>query len=102
MAEQQSPGEPFEISKMEVWWTWEKVRDNKGAAGIDRQSIADFEQDAQNNLYKIWNRLSSGSYFPRRSWRWRSPKPEAPERQGCRRRGLFAHWRWATSLTTDW
>lgn len=64
MAEQQSPGKPFEISKMEVWWAWEKVRDNKGAAGIDGQSIADFEQDVQNNLFKIWNRMSSGSYFP--------------------------------------
>jgi RNA-directed DNA polymerase len=64
VAEQQSPGKPFEISKMEVWWAWGKVRDNKGAAGIDGQSIADFEQDVQNNLYKIWNRMSSGSYFP--------------------------------------
>lgn len=64
MAEQQSPGKPFEISKMEVWRAWEKVRDNKGAAGIDGQSIADFERDVHNNLYKIWNRMSSGSYFP--------------------------------------
>jgi RNA-directed DNA polymerase len=63
VAEQQSPGKPFEISKMEVWWAWEKVRDNKGAAGIDGQAIADFEQDVQNNLFKIWNRMSSGSYF---------------------------------------
>jgi len=64
VAEQQSPGKPFEISKMEVWRAWEKVRDNKGAAGIDRQSIDDFERDVHNNLYKIWNRMSSGSYFP--------------------------------------
>jgi hypothetical protein len=42
VAEQKSPGKPFEISKKEVWQAWEKVRDNKGAAGIDGQSIADF------------------------------------------------------------
>jgi retron-type reverse transcriptase len=40
------------------------VRANQGAAGVDRQSIADFEADLSNNLYKLWNRLSSGSYFP--------------------------------------
>ena len=56
MTEQQSPGKPFEISKMELWRAWVKVRDNKGAAGIDRQSIADFERDVHNNLYKIWLR----------------------------------------------
>jgi RNA-directed DNA polymerase len=40
------------------------VKANQGAAGVDRQSIADFEADLSNNLYKLWNRLSSGSYFP--------------------------------------
>lgn len=64
MAEQQLPGKPFEISRMEVWRAWEKVRDNRGAAGIDGRSIADFERDVHDNLYKIWNRMSSGSYFP--------------------------------------
>jgi group II intron reverse transcriptase/maturase len=59
-----SPGKPFDISKRAVWEAWEKVRANKGAPGVDGESIADFEKDLKNNLYKIWNRMSSGTYFP--------------------------------------
>jgi RNA-directed DNA polymerase len=55
---------PFEIPKREVWEAYKRVRANQGAAGVDGQSIADFEADLSNNLYKLWNRLSSGSYFP--------------------------------------
>jgi len=55
---------PFDISKQAVWQAFLKVRANAGAAGIDGQSIEQFEQDRNNNLYKLWNRLSSGSYFP--------------------------------------
>ncbi|MFJ8010832.1 reverse transcriptase domain-containing protein [Streptomyces fagopyri] len=55
---------PFDISKWEVKEAWEEVRANKGAPGVDGQSIADFEEDLKNNLYKVWNRMSSGSYFP--------------------------------------
>ena len=55
---------PFDISKMEVWEAYERVKANKGAPGVDGCSIEDFEKDLRNNLYKIWNRLSSGSYFP--------------------------------------
>lgn len=55
---------PFDISKWEVKEAWEEVRANKGAPGVDGQSIADFEKDLKNNLYKVWNRMSSGSYFP--------------------------------------
>jgi group II intron reverse transcriptase/maturase len=58
------PGKPFEISKRAVWEAWEKVRANKGAPGVDGESIADFEKDLKGNLYKIWNRMSSGTYFP--------------------------------------
>src|SRR5664280_3757730 len=43
---------------------WEKVKDNKGAPGVDGCSIEDIEADLKNNLYRIWNRMSSGSYFP--------------------------------------
>lgn len=55
---------PFDIPKRLVWKAYEKVRANQGAAGVDRQSLAAFESDLRNNLYKIWNRMSSGSYFP--------------------------------------
>jgi RNA-directed DNA polymerase len=55
---------PFSISKHVVWEAYLRVKANKGAAGIDEQSVTDFEDDLKNNLYKIWNRMSSGSYFP--------------------------------------
>lgn len=55
---------PFEISKQEVWDAYVKVKGNKGAAGIDGCSVEDFESDLKGNLYKVWNRMSSGSYFP--------------------------------------
>jgi group II intron reverse transcriptase/maturase len=54
----------FAISKRAVWDAYRKVRDNKGAAGVDEQSLAQFEQNLQDNLYKLWNRMASGSYFP--------------------------------------
>ena len=54
----------FDISKYTVWEAYQRVKANKGAAGIDNESIEDFERDLKNNLYKIWNRMSSGSYFP--------------------------------------
>jgi RNA-directed DNA polymerase len=59
-----SPGKPFDISKWAVQEAWEKVKANKGAPGVDGTTIAEFEKDLKNNLYKIWNRMSSGSYFP--------------------------------------
>jgi RNA-directed DNA polymerase len=59
-----SSDKPFDISKWEVWEAWEKVKANKGAPGVDGCSIEDFEKDLKNNLYRIWNRMSSGSYFP--------------------------------------
>jgi len=55
---------PFDISKRDVWEAFKRVKANRGAAGVDGQSIADFEADLRNNLYILWNRLSSGSYFP--------------------------------------
>ena len=57
-------GKSFDIPKRLIWEAYEKVRANKGAAGVDRQSIEDFAQDERKNLYKIWNRMSAGSYFP--------------------------------------
>ncbi|WP_219826056.1 group II intron reverse transcriptase/maturase [Nonomuraea typhae] len=64
MDEVKSQGKPFAISKQEVWEAFQEVRKNKGAPGVDEKSIADFEADLKNNLYKIWNRMSSGAYFP--------------------------------------
>ena len=64
MSEPKSQDKPFEISKWKVWEAYVRVKANKGAAGIDEQSIAQFEADRDRNLYRIWNRMSSGSYFP--------------------------------------
>jgi RNA-directed DNA polymerase len=59
-----SKAKPFSISKRVVFEAYKRVKANKGAAGIDEESIADFEINLKDNLYKIWNRMSSGSYFP--------------------------------------
>ncbi|NBF00611.1 group II intron reverse transcriptase/maturase, partial [Nonomuraea sp. KC401] len=64
MNELKAPGKPFEISKRDVQVAWEKVKANKGAAGVDGVSIEEFAKDLKANLYKIWNRMSSGTYFP--------------------------------------
>ncbi|MCP3678699.1 MAG: reverse transcriptase, partial [Deltaproteobacteria bacterium] len=55
---------PFSISKRVVVDAFKRVKENKGVAGVDDESIEDFEKDLKNNLYKIWNRMSSGSYLP--------------------------------------
>ena len=67
---------PFDISKREVWEAFKKVKANRGAAGVDGQTIADFEADLTNNLYKLWNRMSSGSYFPPPVRRVDTPKED--------------------------
>jgi RNA-directed DNA polymerase len=55
---------PFCIAKREVWEAYKRVKANRGAAGVDGQSIAQFEERLSKNLYRIWNRMSSGSYYP--------------------------------------
>ena len=55
---------PFDISKRVVIEAFQKVKANQGAAGVDGESIEEFEKDLKRNLYRIWNRMSSGSYFP--------------------------------------
>ena len=55
---------PFMISKEQVWEAYKRVKANKGSAGIDGESLSDFEANLSKNLYKLWNRMSSGSYFP--------------------------------------
>jgi hypothetical protein len=51
---------PFCIPKREIWEAYKRVKANRGAAGVDEQSIEEFEQDLSNNLFKLWNRMSSG------------------------------------------
>ncbi|GGV57585.1 hypothetical protein GCM10010245_90710 [Streptomyces spectabilis] len=63
MGQLKSQAKPFDISKWEVKEAWEEVRANRGAPGVDGQGIADFEKNLRNNLYKVWNRISLGSYF---------------------------------------
>jgi RNA-directed DNA polymerase len=55
---------PFDIPKRLVWEAYERVKANKGAAGVDQCSMEEFEKDLRKNLYKIWNRMASGTYFP--------------------------------------
>lgn len=55
---------PFEIPKALVWKAFQRVKANGGSAGIDQESIEEFERNLSRNLYKLWNRMASGSYFP--------------------------------------
>jgi RNA-directed DNA polymerase len=71
---------PFSIPKREVWEAFKRVRANQGAAGVDGQSIAEFEANLSGNLYKLWNRMSSGSYFPPPVLRVEIPKADGGKR----------------------
>ena len=71
---------PFCICRWEVWEAYLKVKSNQGAAGLDGQSIADFERGLKKNLYRIWNRMSSGSYFPPPVRTVKIPKANGGER----------------------
>jgi len=64
MDELKASAKPYLISEQEVWEAWVKVRGNKGSSGVDGVSIEAFEADVESNLYKVWNRMSSGTYFP--------------------------------------
>src|ERR1035441_3529086 len=72
---------PFCISRNEVLEAYERVKANKGAAGVDGQSLEDFERNLKGNLYKIWNRMSSGSYFPPPVRTVKIPKANGGERK---------------------
>jgi RNA-directed DNA polymerase len=64
VSEPKLQGKSYDIPKQLVWDAWVKVRSKRGAAGADGVTIPQFEEDVKNNLYKLWNRMSSGSYFP--------------------------------------
>lgn len=72
---------PLPISKQMVWKAYKKVKSNKGSAGMDKVSIEDYESDLENNLYKLWNRLASGSYFPPAVKEVEIPKSNGKKRQ---------------------
>ena len=76
-----SEAKPFCISKWEVWEAYKRVKANQGAAGVDEQTIADFERNLKRNLYKIWNRMSSGSYIPPPVRTVKIPKANGGERK---------------------
>jgi RNA-directed DNA polymerase len=72
---------PFGISKKVVWEAYQRVKANQGAAGVDSESVEEFESDLKNNLYKIWNRMSSGTYFPPPVRSVAIPKKDGGERR---------------------
>ncbi|MQB02037.1 MAG: group II intron reverse transcriptase/maturase [Actinobacteria bacterium] len=68
-------GKPFDIDKRLIWEAWKQVKQRQGAPGIDGQTIEQFEADLQGQLYKLWNRMSSGSYLPSAVRLVEIPKP---------------------------
>jgi RNA-directed DNA polymerase len=64
MSEPKLQGKSHDIPKKLVWSAWLKVKENGGAAGVDGVTIGQFEERLKDNLYRLWNRMSSGSYFP--------------------------------------
>ena len=67
---------PFPITKRQVWEAWKCVKANQGGAGVDGQTLEDFEENTGNNLYKLWNRMASGSYMPAPVRRVEIPKSD--------------------------
>ena len=70
----------FIISKQTVYDAWKAVKANHGSAGIDRERIEDFERNLRGNLYRLWNRMSSGTYFPQPVKAVAIPKKNGGER----------------------
>ena len=79
--EPSSHAKPFNISKWVVWEAYTRVKENHGAAGVDAESVEMFEQDLKSNLYRIWNRMSSGTYFPPPVRSVGIPKKDGSERR---------------------
>jgi RNA-directed DNA polymerase len=79
-----SQAKPFTISKQLVWEAYKRVKANQGVAGVDSESVEPFERKLKDNLYKMWNRMSSGTYFPPPVRTVAIPKKDG----GARRRGI--------------
>src|SRR5437867_10435333 len=79
---------PYVIAKRAVWEAFQQVKANRGAAGVDEETIAMFEQSLSKNLYKLWNRMSSGSYFPPPVKQVEIPKAKG----GTRKLGIPTVW----------
>jgi RNA-directed DNA polymerase len=77
---QTSQAKPFDIPKSYVWEAYRQVEANKGAPGVDEQTLGEFEARLKDNLYKIWNRMSSGAYFPPPVKAVEIPKPHGGTR----------------------
>ena len=86
MGKLKSSDKPFVISKNAVWEAYQRVKAKQGAAGVDGQTIAEFEEDLKGNLYRIWNRMSSGTYFPPPVKAVEIPKPGSTDE--CRVGGV--------------
>jgi retron-type reverse transcriptase len=67
---------PFDIPKVLVWEAYKQIKSNKGGVGVDQESLEAFDNKLSKNLYKIWNRLSSGSYIPPAVRRVEIPKKQ--------------------------
>ncbi len=95
---------PFVIPKSMVWEAYRRVAANKGAPGVDGQALEEFEADLEGNLYKIWNRMSSGSYFPPPVRAVEIPKPHS---SGTRMLGVptvarCRHLQWPRGRRLKW
>jgi RNA-directed DNA polymerase len=71
----------YEISRWEVWEAWLRVKANRGAGGVDGQSLEEFEKDLKSNLYTVWNRMASGSYMPPPVQEVKIPKKDGGQRR---------------------
>ena len=75
---------PFPITKRQVWEAYKRVKAHQAGVGVDEQSLAEFAEDLENNLYKLWNRLASGSWMPPPVKRVEIPKAIRQEVRGWR------------------